>query len=133
MLKDYFFIKWNEYWLWDINKKTLTLLAMYFWDCIKWQDGKKYYSYVWSEEWVNEFKKWWIYCDSILDEIYKEYANDDIDNLICEIVDKNMWNEDSSFVDRLNYYLTLCLSSDLWNKNYVLLKYTLFPNILSNV
>lgn len=83
------------------------------------------------------FEQWGRFCDDVLNIIYWEETSQCVDSLIKDVFDdeirlpkgnknKNRYNE------RLNYKLTQSLDEALWDKNYVLRKYTLFPKLLSN-
>lgn len=142
--------------MWNIDANTATLIKMYTDNSIKWHDGLNYCWWVlypplyWENSiyWEHQnagnwtkmgalFEQWGRFCDDVLSIMYWEETSQYVDTLIKEVFDdenrlpkgnknKNRYNE------RLNYKLTQVLDEALGDKNYVLRKYTLFPQLLSN-
>ena len=77
-----------------------------------------------------------MYCDNILRQMFKDETQD-LDYIIQECFDDDEWipknNENKNrFWSRLNYKLTDRLSSSILIEEYVVEKYTLYPDLLDN-
>jgi hypothetical protein len=153
-VKDYFYSEWNKAYLWSVDKKTAALLNMYINHHIK--DDNIYQTYLnypplyWERspywnDWKNVdekkmniiFMQWWSFCDNVLDIMKEEFIEQYIDWLIEEVVNDDVWlpknnKHEWRFCNRLNYKLTEYLDEIYWDKNYVIYRFTLHPNLITN-
>lgn len=132
--------------MWSIDKNTLILLyhvinSDMLFDAYKW--------FLWHEDftceirdrdpwkkidWMNsQFLLWWKVCDAIIEMMIGESYSSllwILDEVLDDSIRTNIW----SYSDRLNYCLTEAIihSVELWlTSKYFLLKYTLFPKLVS--
>ena len=150
-----FYKMWNEKWLWTIDQKTTWLLStiaklLIGWDNYRWYldmpvcfwwDLSQYKNWEWKWDYdYNKldalFKTWWDYCEYVMDLTIGERWLSDIDivDIIehCANDDEWVWAGKKNISLRLNYKLSeLCWLYDLWD-NYLIKKYSLFPNLLKN-
>lgn len=117
--------KWNLAWLWTINNNTYVLLCKYIDIVFESYRNPLYYinldmvyKKIWNKEeqdydyLLNEFKKWWDFCSSVL-----KYSSEDIleyleNILLLEVMDDDWWTWGKKVSDewiwdyRLNYLLS---------------------------
>ena len=78
------------------------------------------------------FKNGWAYCDAVLDSLFKRWCKE-IDGLIEEVFNDGNRNMSGKYGNKLNYKLTdrMADSYAYDKKWYVLLKFTLYPDIVN--
>jgi len=139
-VKNLFQDKWNELWLWLIDKNTYILLMRLIWEDIKdWiADSIAFYAYSEdkNEEFVLiEYKIWWDLCNTIVKDSYYINWNFPFDwddwFLFDEInADKWRWKCKENYSNRLNYELTRNLMDRV--PFSFLMKFSYFYNEIKN-
>lgn len=148
--KAVFYEKWNNNIMGTIDKKTQSLVSLYFsdffnhssdfldnqWTCSfhKYWSDKNWFSY---EDAQKEFEHWWQYCDEVLSIMYDFFCKEEIDYIIEEVFDNNNrnWNSDTDYTGKLNYYLTTVMANEYKKDGrlYVLYKFSLFHKLLDEI
>lgn len=136
MTKSEFYTEWNKRGLGTIDDKTTRLLSLIV-KLVIWWDS--YTDFLIRDETQTEeqvyalFKTWWEYCEKVMKNM-KEFVLEDLNSIIdhCANDDEWSWKSKDNLSLRLNYKLSeLCRYFELWD-NYMIKKYSLFPNLISN-
>ena len=132
-------------WLLSTTAKSLIGWDNYRWyldmPVCFWRDLSQYKNWEWKWDYDYDkldalFKTWWDYCEFVMDLTIGErwFSEVDIVDIIehCSNDDEWNWTKKNDLSLRLNYKLSeLCWLYDLWD-NYLIKKYSLFPNLLKN-
>lgn len=118
---------------WDTYKMYLDMPAWFSWDLSEYKDTEWNYNF---EKLDKLFKTWGEYCDFVmcLTEWESWFGIEDIKEIIerCSMDEDWSWPKKDVLSLRLNYVLSeLCWTYEIGD-NYLIKKYSLFPNLLKN-
>lgn len=138
-----FYDQWNLSRLWEVDKKTTSLVAIYFSIMIKWEDWENYHGYLGLPTFTKtgvilrgdeynalekEFMLWWELCDEVLE--ITASSSLDINSILEQVIDDSMWMKTThtDYSSRLNY----CLTEELVDRlrdNFAVKRFTLYPEL----
>lgn len=136
MAKSEFYEEWNKRGLGTIDDKTTRLLSLIFKLTI---GGDRYKDFLIDDESYNNkqlewlFKTWGEYCERVMNKL-KELIWYEVNTVIDDCADDSLRKgaATNNISLRLNYQLSeLCREYQIWD-NYLIKKYSLFPNLLNN-